>query len=689
MQRSDKTRTPPPKYRVNRQRHWSLALACAIIVAFAQGCWGGGPPPAPTTATSVASATAARPSAAPTTSAATATRLTSSPTRPESTRTTATAIAPIVPTVTPTEPRLGLDPPGTPVRVGSPTATIQPTMFVSSREATIGQVQGTGQRSPLLGQTVRIKGIVTADFQEATAQGFYVQEQTASQNDASNGIFVFQGERPTPDVKVGDEVMVVGAVAEPNDRTQLNIDRAASSVIVNSSGNALPPPIELRPPPLDADARAYLERYEGMLVSVPRAIAVGPTNSFGEFIVVRADTGATRLFQNDPKGAGWRIGVNDDGGGGRYEVAVGDQVDGLVGPLDYSFGQFKIEQLPEQKLVITAATRPVPSVAPAAAGEFTVASFNLENFFDPIDTPGKADPCDRDITGKPCAERVTAADYALKLTKAGQAIRDLLGAPTIVAVQEVENLQVLSALATSPELAPFGYGVVLLDGLDPRGINVGLLYRRDRVTVTDTVQRNACTNANLGFGGGEARCSTKGDGVLDGYLVATRPPLVVSLTVHDESGGGEQPLTVIVNHWKSKSGTDPAGQEFVSRRVAEAQLVAGIVNNLLAADPNAAIVVVGDLNDFVDAPPLRALTDTTPLRDLATINPAAAHYSYVYNGLSQILDHILATPNLRAALRSFAYAHLDADYPDGLAGQPTPYRVSDHDPPVGRFRLGP
>ena len=687
MHGSDETRTPPPKNRNNRQRQWSLALACAIIIAFAQACWGGGPPPPSATATRTISATAARPSVAPTTSAATATRLIATSTRPESTRTVANT--PIVPTVTPTEPRLGLDPPGTPVRVGSPTATVQPTMIVSSREATIGQVQGTGQRSPLLGQTVRIRGIVTADFQAAAAQGFYVQEQTPSQAEASNGIFVFQGERPTPDVKVGDEVMVVGAVAEPNDRTQLNIDRAASSVIVNSSGNALPPPIELRPPPLDADARAYLERYEGMLVSVPRAIAVGPTNSFGEFIVVRADTGATRLFQSDPKGAGWRIGVNDAGGGGSYEVAVGDQVDGLIGPLDYSFGQFTIAQLPEQKLVITAATRPLPSVAPATAGEFTIASFNLENFFDPIDTPGKADPCDRDITGKPCAERLTAADYALKLTKAGQAIRDVLGAPTLVAVQEVENLQVLSALATSPELAPFGYGVVLLDGLDPRGINVGLLYRRDRITVTDSVQRNACTTADLGFGGGEARCSTRGDGVLDGYLVATRPPLVVSLTVRDESGGIAQPLTLIINHWKSKGGTDPAGQEFVSRRVAEAQLVAGIVNDLLAADPNAAIMVVGDLNDFVASPPLRALTDPTPLRDLATLNPAAGHYSYVYNGLSQILDHILATPNLRAALRSFAYAHLDADYPAGLAGQPTPYRVSDHDPPVARFRLGP
>jgi hypothetical protein len=129
-------------------------------------------------------------------------------------------------------------------------------------------------------------------------------------------------DRATPEVKVGDEVQVVGDVAESDERTEIDISRAASSVIVNSSGNTLPPPIELRPPPLDADARAYFERYEGMLVGVPRAVVVGPTSGFGEFTVVRADTDVTRLFGDDARGQGWRIVVGDGGrgalpGGGR------------------------------------------------------------------------------------------------------------------------------------------------------------------------------------------------------------------------------------------------------------------------------------------------------------------------------------------------------------------------------------
>lgn len=667
-------------------RRWPSLGTLLIVLAFAQGCWGGAPPSQPATVTPTTPPTGTPAAATPTAAIATVPRAVSSPSRPASP--SIRAATPAVPSATPTEPRLGLNPPGTPARPGSPTATIQPTTIVTGREATIAQVQGTGQRSPLIGQAVRLRGIVTADFQSAPAQGFTIQEQEPPKTDASTGIFVFQGDRPVPDVKVGDDIHVIGVARESNDRTELDISGATSSVSVNSSGNPLPQATEIRPPVLDTEARAYFERYEGMLVSVPRAVVVAPTNGFGEFTVIRADTGVTRLFQSEPRGAGWRIVVGDDGGV-RYDVAVGDGVDGLIGPLDYSFGQFKVQQLPEQRLIVAATARPVPGVAPAALGEFTVASFNLENLFDPIDTPGKADPCDRDQRGRPCAERITPADYALKLTKAGQAIRDSLGAPTIVAVQEVESLDVLNALAATPELAPYGYGAVLLEGLDPRGIDVGLLYRDDRATVIRAEQRNACATDDLGFGGGEARCSTRGDGVLDGYAVATRPPLIVSLTVRDSAGTVERPLTVIVNHWKSRAGTDPTGQQFTARRVAEAQLVAGVVNELLAADPNAAIMVVGDLNDFVDSAPLRALTEGTPLRNLATIAPESGRYSYIYQGLSQILDHLLVTPNLRAATIGFTYLHLNADYPAALAAQPNPYRVSDHDPPLGRFRLTP
>ncbi len=511
-----------------------------------------------------------------------------------------------------------------------------------------------------------------------------MQERNPAVQDASTGIFIYQGDRTMPDVKLGDEVTLIGVVREFADRTEIDISLAASGLTIVSSGNPLPPPVDLRPPATEAEARVYLERYEGMLVGLPTVLVVGPTTRSGEFTVVRADTGAKRLFQNDPNGAGWRLGV-DDQGGVRYDVAVGDTVDGLIGPLDYTFGLYKIQQLPEPRLVITSPTRLLPSFPVAGNGEFTLASFNLENFFDPIDTPGKQDPCDRDNRGVSCSPRVTPADYALKIAKAGQAIRNVLGAPTLVAVQEVENIEVLNALIASPDLVSLGYGAVLLEGLDPRGIDVGLLYRKDRVTISDVSQRNTCTTKQYGFTGDETRCSAQGDGTLDGFFLFARPPLIVNLTVAGPSG--DFPLTLIINHFKAKSGDDPEGKEFVSRRTDEARFVAGIVNELLTADPAAAIAVLGDLNDFTESDPLRALTTLAPLQNLTSQVPQVDRYSYIFNGQSQVLDHILVTARLRSLLLRVSFAHLDADYPQSLAGQPVPHHVSDHDPPLARFRL--
>lgn len=665
-------------------RRW-LLLLCVGILIVAQGCAIGPPalPPAPMpqqTATAPATSTTLVATTATGSAVPTSTARAVPPGTPVALTTPGSAATATV------EPRLGLNPPGTPAVPSTPTAT--PTPVLTGRAATISEVQGTGTRSPLIGQTVQARGIVTAGLQDTPAQGFFLQERALPTMAASTGIFVFQGSRLTPELKVGDEVVITGVVSEVATRTQLDISRLQTGVTVLSSGNPLPPPIELRPPAAATEAASYFRRYLGMMVSVPQAVVIAPTAADGSFSVVRADTGVTRLFASEPRGAGWRIGVAASSGA-HYSLTVGDQVTGLLGPLDLFNNQFWLQQLAHQKLLITASDRPISSPALPQADEFTIASFNLENFFDPLDTPGKNDPCDYDQNGKPCKERVTPASYALKLTKAGQAIRDLLGSPTIVAVQEVENIQVLSALAQSPELAPAGYSAVLLEGLDPRGINVGLLYRHSRVTVEQATQINRCTAENLSFAPGELTCSTQATGVLDGHWLAVRPPLVLTLTVRNEAGTTTLPLTLIVNHWKAKSGTDPSRREFVDRRVAEATLVAETVNALLAADPEAAIIVAGDLNDFVDSPPLQVLTTTTPLRDLATSAPAANRYSYIYQGLSQILDHLLVTPNLQQRLVSFRYTHGNADYPEDLAQQPNPYRVSDHDPPVARFRLLP
>lgn len=588
---------------------------------------------------------------------------------------------------TPTEPRLGINPPGSPATVPNSVATPASPPF-AGRRATIMQIQGTGTKSAYAGQTVAVTGVVTGSYQALPLQGFFLQAASGDGDAAtSDGIFVFHGDRSPGEIRQGDSVDVIGVVREAYGRTTIDVSQAASSVTRRSSGNRLPEPVELRPPPVRTDAARYYESLEGMLVRVPDAVVVGPTSRFGEFAVVRADSGLTRVFQSDTNGPGQIITV-DDGAGpdARYEVTSGDQVTGIIGPLDYSYGQFKVEQFADARLRIMQGARLFVPVAAPAATEFTVASFNLENLFDPVYTPGKLGPCDVDAAGVPCRERVTPADYQRKLTKAARAIRDALGAPTIVGVQEVESLAVLSQLAAQPELSAFGYEAALLDGVDPRGINVGLLYRAEAVTVHGATQLNECTTESYGFSDVEARCSSKNNGTLDGYWLAARPPLVVDLTVG--AGASAERMTVIVNHFKSKGGVDPENKQFTSRRTAEARLVARAVQDLVRRDPNARIIVLGDLNDFVASAPLKVLTSEAPLYDLAAEVPASARYSYIYNGESEVLDHVLVTANLRSRVLENGFVRIDADFPTARAADLTPFRVSDHDPAFVRFRLG-
>ena len=58
-----------------------------------------------------------------------------------------------------------------------------------------------------------------------------------------------------------------------------------------------------------------------------------------------------------------------------------------------------------------------------------------------------------------------------------------MGAPTIVGLQEVENIGVLETLVANELLAEFGYQPFLIEGEDSRGIDVAYIARSDRANV--------------------------------------------------------------------------------------------------------------------------------------------------------------------------------------------------------------
>jgi uncharacterized protein len=117
------------------------------------------------------------------------------------------------------------------------------------------------------------------------------------------------------------------------------------------------------------------------------------------------------------------------------------------------------------------------------------------------------------------------------------------------------------------------------------------------------------------------------------------------------------------------------------QRAGQAQVVHDFVARILDVDRRADIVVLGDLNDFQFSPAIASLKTGTAdgsgpsiLTDLIATLPANQQYTYVFNGVSQVLDHILVTSGLAGV--QYQVVHVNAEYAD---------QASDHDPQVVRL----
>ncbi|MFC7613244.1 hypothetical protein ACFQV2_06100 [Actinokineospora soli] len=166
-------------------------------------------------------------------------------------------------------------------------------------DRTIAEVQGTGDASPLVGTTVTVEGVVTADHRTGGYNGVYVQ--TAGSGDrppaagtASDALFVFLTSNPAnhPAVSVGDRVRVRGAVSEYFGLTQIT-STAKTNVQVCAHDAPLPAAVPLTLP-LDAAGR---ESAESMLVAPIGAYTVAEvynTNRFGE-VTLTAGSAAARI----------------------------------------------------------------------------------------------------------------------------------------------------------------------------------------------------------------------------------------------------------------------------------------------------------------------------------------------------------------------------------------------------------
>ena len=593
----------------------------------------------------------------------------------------------------------------------------------------ISAVQGSAQLSPLVGSTVTVEGIVTG----RKSNGFFVQSADGEDdgNDAtSEAVFVFTGAAPPAAAASSNRVQVSGTVVEfiPSaDPGQLPLTELGGAVTVTllTIGNPLPTPVGLSTElPAPGGALDQLERLEGMRVTAPSFTVVAPTGGStneanatgttnGIFNVVV--TGTPRPFREPgiqfpdqpPTGTippipQWDFNpelltvVSRAIGGSAIDVGAGAQVENLVGPLDYGFRRYTIDPDPVVTPTITPAPAPSAARLPTA-DEFTVASYNMERFFDTVADPEVDDPV------------LTPAAFAARLNKASLAIRDYLNTPDILGVVEMENLSTLQAVAdqvnddavAASQPNP-GYVAYLQEGNDVGGIDVGFLVKSAEVTAgIDRVEVAAVTQLGLD------ETWTEPDG--DTALLNDRPPLQLDAVVH-YADGREFPITAIVVHQRSLNGAEdatPDGERVRAKRQRQAEYLAEQIQAMQTADPDRRITVLGDFNAFefndglTDA--MNVVTGTpTPdnetavagdgvdlvdpdLLNLYIEEPADQRYSFVFDGNAQSLDHILVNQALGVTATDVTldHARINADYPEVNRNDAnSPSRLSDHDPAI-------
>ena len=121
----------------------------------------------------------------------------------------------------------------------------------------------------------------------------------------------------------------------------------------------------------------------------------------------------------------------------------------------------------------------------------------------------------------------------------------------------------------------------------------------------------------------------------------------------------------------------PANGGF-EKRVAQFALVSSVVERIHARVPGAAVVVLGDFNEFPFAEPLKSAGNgKAGLENLLGRLPPEERYTYNFQGNSQALDHVLVSAAL-AKEAEVDVVHINSEFAS---------QVSDHDPVVVRLRL--
>jgi 5'-nucleotidase len=608
----------------------------------------------------------------------------------------------------------------------------------------IAEIQGTGAASPLVGQTVTTRGVVTATYPTGGYDGFYLQtEGTGGDLDASHtasdAIFVYSTAGAAA-VQVGDHVEVTGAVSEYFTLTQIT-PAAGGWTVLDEAAEAVKP-ANVAFPATDA-AREVLE---GMLVQPAGDYVVADnydTNFYGSFLLAAGSdpfvqpTSAGRPGSAEAAAAvtdrAARAVVLDDGattnfnntankgiplpyltGGAPARVGAGVSFTTPV-ILDYRFDAWTFQPLTQltagdggnAATVQPATFANTREDAPAdVGGDLSVATFNVLNYF--TTTGDQLTGCTyyTDRAGNPitvnrgCDARgaANAENLERQETKIVAAI-DALDAD-VVALMEIENstpfgkdrdqalsdlVDALNDAAGGDEWAFVPSPAALPDDEDV--IRLAYIYQVDAAEPV-----------------GDSRILLD-----DPAFVNAREPLA---QVFQPAGGvsegddaASDDVLVVANHLKSKGSGTPVlpGDEdsgdgqgaFNASRVAQATALVGFAEDVAADAGTDKVLLAGDFNSYSQEDPLEVLKDA----GYTDLGETTGEHTYLFDGYVGSLDHVFASAGAASAVTGTDVWNINSvepianeysryNYNASILYDTTPFRSSDHDPVLVGLALG-
>ena len=650
----------------------------------------------------------------------------------------------------------------------------------------IPAIQGSGDKSPLVpddqfesAQSVSVKAVVSG-LGESLNKGFYLLDVQGDGNpETSDGIFVYLNDKnfasKYPDIQPGALVCLEAKVEEYYGHTQLKplFDGSTPRLTTLAQG-AAPAATALRVLEGETLARA-LERHEGMRVRLDADSALKISRNFSydyaarrnnlvlahgaplmkptqlhvasspEAVALAEANASNRVFLESDVKAGdgklpWLPAWEPEQG----YLRIGDAPVNLEAMVGYSYNEYRLivprdQTITAGDLLRTSDNDRQSAPARLDGTDLRIGSFNVLNYFTSHSRVGGAlnvlcaDQADAD-SAKGCNRGAKSLEeFQLQRAKIVNAITemdaDLLG------LMEMENNgfdehaalhDLVESLNARQKEASKHYAFVTL----PKA-----LLTEDRFFGGDAIMVAMIYRPALLIPSGDAdviplpqqRYTTGGVTKSAGQ----RDSLVQRFTV----AGSDAPLTLVVNHLKSKGSgcyengdgkTEPADLQgkCTEFRVSAAKVLGEAVSKMPGQ-----VLLVGDFNSYAKEDPIRVLTDYVPVAGERQIRSASHTYiggkpyeqmgqtvakgyglvdlnvkfnqekaiSYSYEAELGTLDYALANPALADKVVAVADWHINSfesnlfeygsAYTGDLIKSDNPFSASDHDPVIVDLKL--